>query len=152
MITLEDLTKISRQLDVSMGGMMLLVDGFAMIIFMILIYLLSKIVIEKNAQAISMTKILGYSGREISRLYILPTSLAVIVFLLISLPAVEYGMRWIFRYYVVTSIAGWIPYYLDPKIFAEMFLLGLGTYALVALLENRRLRRVPMDLALKNVE
>ncbi|MBR3587709.1 MAG: ABC transporter permease [Oscillospiraceae bacterium] len=151
-ITLEDLTKISRQLDVSMGGMMVMVDGFAMIIFMILIYLLSKIVIEKNAQAISMTKILGYSGREISRLYILPTTLAVIVFLLISLPAVEYGMRWIFRFYVVTSIAGWIPYYLDPKIFAEMFLLGIGTYALVALLENRRLRRVPMDLALKNVE
>ena len=121
-ITLEDLTKISRQLDVSMGGMMVMVDGFAMIIFMILIYLLSKIVIEKNAQAISMTKILGYSGREISRLYILPTTLAVIVFLLISLPAVEYGMRWIFRFYMVTSIAGWIPYYLDPKIFAEMFL------------------------------
>ena len=151
-ITLEDLTKISRQLNVSMGGMMVLVDGFAMIIFMILIYLLSKIVIEKNAQAISMTKILGYSGREISRLYILPTTLAVIVFLLISLPAVEHGMRWIFRFYVVTSISGWIPYYLDPKIFAEMFLLGVGTYALVALLENRRLRRVPMDLALKNVE
>ena len=136
-ITLEDLTKISRQLDVSMGGMMLL---------------LSKIVIEKNAQAISMAKILGYSGREISRLYILPTTLAVIVFLLISLPAVEYGMRGIFRFYVVTSISGWIPYYLDPKIFVEMFLLGLGTYGLVALLENRRLRRVPMDLALKNTE
>ena len=151
-ITLEDLTKISRQLDVSMGGMMLLVDGFAVIIFMILIYLLSKIVIEKNAQAISMAKILGYSGREISRLYILPTTLAVIVFLLISLPAVEYGMRGIFRFYVVTSISGWIPYYLDPKIFVEMFLLGLGTYGLVALLENRRLRRVPMDLALKNTE
>ena len=74
------------------------------------------------------------------------------MFLLISLPAVEHGMRWIFRFYVVTSISGWIPYYLDPKIFAEMFLLGVGTYALVALLENRRLRRVPMDLALKNVE
>ena len=145
-ITLEDLTKISRQLDVSMGGMMLLVDGFAVIIFMILIYLLSKIVIEKNAQAISMAKILGYSGREISRLYILPTTLAVIVFLLISLPAVEYGMRGIFRFYVVTSISGWIPYYLDPKIFVEMFLLGLGTYGLVALLENRRLRRVPITV------
>jgi putative ABC transport system permease protein len=74
------------------------------------------------------------------------------VFRLLSLPAVEYGRRWIFRFYVVTSIAGWIPYYLDPGIFPEMFLLGMGTYAVVALLENRRLRRVPMDLALKNVE
>ena len=151
-ITLEDLTKISRQLDVSMGSMMYLVDGFAVIIFMILIYLLSKIIIEKNAQAISMTKILGYSGREISHLYIMPTTLAVIFFLIITMPTVERGMRWIFRYYMVSSISGWIPYYLDPAIFGEMFMLGLGTYAIVAILENRRLQKVPMDLALKNVE
>ena len=61
-------------------------------------------------------------------------------------------MRWIFRYYMVSSISGWIPYYLDPAIFGEMFMLGLGTYAIVAILENRRLQKVPMDLALKNVE
>ena len=70
-IDLEALTKISRQLDVSMGSMMLLVDGFAIVIFMVLIYLLSKIIIEKNAQSISMVKILGYSDGEISRLYII---------------------------------------------------------------------------------
>lgn len=69
-IDLESLTKVSRQLDVSMGSMMGLVDAFAVLMFMILIYLLSKIIIEKNAQSISMVKILGYSNREISRLYI----------------------------------------------------------------------------------
>ena len=45
-----------------------LVNGFAIAIYMILIYLLSKIIIEKNAQSISMTKILGYTNGEISRL------------------------------------------------------------------------------------
>ena len=58
-IDLDALTKISRQLNVSMGSMMGLVNGFAIAIYMILIYLLSKIIIEKNAQSISMTKILG---------------------------------------------------------------------------------------------
>ena len=53
-IDLESLTKISRQLTVSMGSMMYMVDGFAIVIFMVVIYLLSKIVIEKNAQSISM--------------------------------------------------------------------------------------------------
>ena len=48
-----------------------LVNGFAIAIYMILIYLLSKIIIEKNAQSISMTKILGYTNGEISRLYII---------------------------------------------------------------------------------
>lgn len=46
--------------------MMSLVDGFAILMFVILIYLLSKIIIDKNAQAISMTKILGYTNWEIS--------------------------------------------------------------------------------------
>ena len=49
---------------------MYLVDGFAIVMFVVLIYLLSKIVIEKNAQSISMVKILGYTNREISRLYL----------------------------------------------------------------------------------
>ena len=69
-IDLNALTKISRQLDVSMGNMMGLVNGFAIAIFLVLIYLLSKIIIEKNAQSISMVKILGYNNGEISRLYI----------------------------------------------------------------------------------
>ena len=74
-IDLDALTKISRQLNVSMGSMMGLVNGFAIAIYMILIYLLSKIIIEKNAQSISMTKILGYTNGEISRLYIMSTSI-----------------------------------------------------------------------------
>ena len=41
---------------------------------MVLIYLLSKIIIEKNAQSISMVKILGYTNGEISKLYIMSTS------------------------------------------------------------------------------
>ena len=41
-VDVEDLTKISRQLDVSMGSMMNLMDGFSVIIFLVLIYLLSR--------------------------------------------------------------------------------------------------------------
>lgn len=46
-IDLESLTKISRQLDVSMGDMMGMMYGFSVIIFLVVIYLLSKVIIEK---------------------------------------------------------------------------------------------------------
>ena len=151
-IDLEALTKISRQLDVSMGSMMLLVDGFAIVIFMVLIYLLSKIIIEKNAQSISMVKILGYSDGEISRLYIISTTVVVIVFLLISLPIEYRVMEFLFRVIMMSSISGWIPLYVDSMIYVKMFLIGIGTYLVVALLEYRKIRRVAMDEALKNVE
>ena len=150
-ISIEDLTKISRQLDVSMGELMYLVDGFSVIMFLVLIYLLSKIILEKNAQSISMAKILGYTDREIGRLYILPTSIVVVVFLLASLPLETYFMAFLFRYFMM-EMTGWISFYVDPSIYTRMFALGAAAYAVVAALELRRIRRVPMGEALKNVE
>ena len=78
-IDLETLTKMTRQMKISMGGMMWLVSFFAVLIFAVLVYLLSKIIIEKNAQSISMAKILGYSKGEIARLYVMPTSIVVVL-------------------------------------------------------------------------
>ena len=151
-LDLEALTKISRQLDVSMGNMMGMVNAFAIGIYMVVIYLLSKIIIEKNAQAISMTKILGYTNGEISRLYIWPTTIVVIICLLLSLPIEKAVMNVLFREMMLTSISGWIALWIDPKIYVEMFLIGIGTYAVVAMIEYRRIKHVPMDEALKNVE
>lgn len=147
----EDLTKLSRQLDLSMGSMMLMVDGFAVIMFMVLIYLLSKIIIEKNAQSISMVKILGYTNGEISRLYIVSTAVIVTVFLLVSLP-VEYAVVKQIFLWLMQNMKGWITFYVDPVIYVKMFLLGIGTYAVVAALEYRKIRQVPLGEALKNVE
>ena len=151
-VDLDALTKISRQLDVSMGSMMGMVNGFAIMIYMVLIYLLSKIIIEKNAQSISMVKILGYTNGEISRLYILSTSMVVVLCLLVSLPIETSVMKVLFREMMLSSISGWITLWIDPMIYVQMFAAGIITYGIVALLEFRRVKNVPMDEALKNVE
>ena len=151
-IDLDALTKISRQLSVSMGSLMGMVNLFAVAIYMILIYLLSKIIIEKNAQSISMTKILGYTNGEISRLYILSTSIVIVLCLLISLPIETTIMEVLFREMMLQSISGWIALWIDPIIYVQMFVIGLVTYAVVALLEYRKIRKVPMGEALKNAE
>ena len=151
-IDLESLTKISRQLDVSMGDMMGMMYGFSVIIFLVVIYLLSKVIIEKNAQSISMTKILGYTNGEISRLYILSTSLVVVFCLLLSLPVERQIMEVLFREMMLSSISGWITMWVDPMIYVKMTAIGIAAYAVVAVLEFRRIRHVPMDEALKNVE
>lgn len=151
-VDLEALTKVSRQLTVSMGGMMNLINGFAIGIFIVLIYLLSKIIIEKNAQSISMAKILGYTNGEIGKLYIWSTTIVVVICLLLSLPIEKAIMGVVFREMMLSSVSGWIALWIDPKIYLKMFLIGIGTYAVVSLLEYRRIRRIPMDEALKNAE
>ncbi len=151
-VDLEALTKVSRQLTVSMGSMMNLVKGFAIGIFIVLIYLLSKIIIEKNTQSISMAKILGYTNGEIGKLYIWSTTIVVVICLLLSLPIEKAIMGVVFREMMLSSVSGWIALWIDPKIYLKMFLIGIGTYAVVSLLEYRRIRRIPMDKALKNAE
>lgn len=140
-VDLDALTKISRQLDVSMGSMMEMVNGFAIMIYMVLIYLLSKIIIEKNAQSISMVKILGYTNWEISRLYILSTTIVVVICLLVSFPAERAVMEVLFREMMLSSISGWITMWVNPMIYVQMFGAGMVAYAVVALLEFCKIKR-----------
>lgn len=150
-VDLNALTKLSRQLDKSMGSMMNLLNVFAVGIFIVLIYLLSKIIIEKNAQSISMIKILGYNNGEVARLYILSTSIMVVIGTLLSIPLDEIVLREIFRI-MMMEMTGWMELYVDPVIYAKIFGIGILTYAVVAVLEYRKIQKVPMDEALKNVE
>ena len=151
-IDLDQLTKVSRQLMVSMGASMGLVNGFAVMIFFVVVYLLSKMIIEKNAQSISMTKILGYNGSEIARLYLLSTTVVVVLCLVISLPIEVYVMKFLFRAVMMESMTGWIEMWVSPTLYPRMLAVGLATYAVVAVLEYRRIICVPMDEARKNVE
>ena len=151
-IEYDALTKISRQLTVSMGSMMGLVNGFAIMIFVVVVYLLSKMIIDKNAQSISMAKILGYSGSEIARLYLLSTTVVVVLCLAVSLPIEVYIMRLLFHAILLESMTGWISLWVSPTLYPRMMAAGLISYAVVAVLEYRRICHVPMDEALKNVE
>ena len=150
-ITEDDLTKVSRQLDVSMGEMFQLINIFAVVLFALLIYLLTKLIIEKNANAISMVKILGYENREINSLYLTSTTWVVILSILLSLLLSTWTIYGIYGY-LMSSFSGWLTLYLKPAVYPEMFAMGMGAYVLVALLQFRRIKKIPMDVALKNVE
>lgn len=148
----ESLTRVSRQLMISMGNLMYMVDGFSVIMFIVLIYILSKLIIERNVQSISMAKILGYSKKEIATLYIIPTAIVVVASLLISYPILSYVMVGIFRVMLKKMMSGWMVIWLDPSAYVKMFLMGIITYAVVAIIEYRKIGKIPMNEALKNVE
>ncbi len=148
----ESLTRVSRQLMISMGNLMYMVDGFSVIMFIVLIYLLSKLIIERNVQSISMVKILGYSKKEIAALYIVPTALVVVLSHLISYRILSYVMVGIFRVMLKQMMSGWMVIWLDPSVYVKMFLMGIMTYGVVAVIEYRKIGKIPMSEALKNAE
>lgn len=147
----DDLTKTSRQLKVSMGNVMNLILIFGAVMFIMMIYLLSKIIIEKNALSISMAKILGYSNKEINRLYITSTSIVTIFSMLATLPICNVLMDKICAY-IFMSYPGYFAYYVPGGIFGEIFGIGVASYLVVVWLQMKKIRRIPMSEALKNVE
>lgn len=78
-LTERDFTKMADQLDHSMGSYMSYFQILCILLSAVMIYLLTKLIIEKNENAISMTKILGYENGEIARLYLMSTTIVLLV-------------------------------------------------------------------------
>lgn len=150
-ITEDDLTKTSRQLKLSMGEVMNLFLVFGVIMSVLLIYLLSKIIIEKNTVSISMTKILGYTEREVVGLYVTPTTIVVILSILLTIPVCNGIMKSLCSI-VFSSYPGYFPYFVTPDTYVKMIALAVTSYAVVLVLQMRGVKRIPKSEALKNVE
>ena len=150
-ITKSELTKVSRQLENSMGGSFKMVEVFAIILYMVLIYLLSKIVIEKNATSISMVKVLGYSNREISKLYIVSTTVVVVLSVILSLPIANVVINSLYRT-MMMDFTGWLPLTIEPILYIKMIVFGIAFYAFVAIVQFYKIKKIPMDQVLKRVE
>ena len=151
-ITLKDLTKVSDQLHVSIGSMTSLFQHFGVVMFLLLMFIMSKQIIEKNSQSISMTKILGFRNGEIGGLYIVATSIIVLLSLLISIPLVNGVLRWIFSSYIYTAMTGYLPFIVSSSCYIKMFLMGVACYLFVGVFQLRKIGKISKSDALKNVE
>ena len=98
-----------------------------------------------------MVKILGYTDSEVGRLYIMSTSIMVVASVLISVFLSKGVIIYLWRAIVATRMSGWIRIYFDKIIYIKMILLSLAAFAAVAMLEMRKIKRIPMTDALKNV-
>lgn len=150
-ITKDDMIKFSRQLDVSMGNTFYMVNVFSVILYLLLMYLLSKLIIEKNSSSISMVKILGYNNYEIGRLYIIATSIVVVISVALSIPISVLVMKGLFRV-MMSEYTGWFSFYINPKVYLEIFLSGVLSYVVIAALQLFKIKKIPLDEALKNME
>ena len=146
-----DLVVIADQLDDSMGIVFPIMGSFATLLYMMLIYMLSKLILEKNAKSISMAKILGYSGREIGKLYISSTAFVVMVSLIVTLPLSAFFMKWIYGLFML-RMHGWLTFFVAPSTYIKMLAIGIASYFVISSLQYIRIRKIPMGEALKNNE
>lgn len=150
-ITKDDMMTMARQLDHSMGGFADYISWACLIMGVLIMYLLTKIIIEKNAISISMVKVLGYTNSEINSLYVRLTTVVTIV---LTVAAAFLGLliiRYAFRF-VMYGMEGWLDLFISPMGVVKMILIVLAAYIVVSYLDMRHIKKIPLTEALKNVE
>ena len=150
-LTPADMDKIVAQMEDSMGDMGSMMVIVAVLIFIILMYLLTKVVIDHSARSISYMKVFGYRAGEINRLYLNSITTTVVVSLVACLPI----LFWILGMVVKVAFADYSGNFviaIEPGYILQDIALGVVSYAVVALLHMRRIKRVPLALALKAQE
>ncbi len=150
-VTTKDMVKLGDQMSSSFSQMAPLCLGISIIIYLVLMYLLTKIVIDKNAIHISFMKVFGYEENEIRKLYLTSTTLVVITSLLVTLPLVKITMYKCFEL-VLIKISGYIPIYVPTYLYLKIVLIGLISYFAINYLHVKRINRIEMSDALKNKE
>lgn len=150
-MTSKDMMKVADQLDHSMGSYMTYFQYVCFIGAAIILWLLTKMIIEKNERSISMAKILGYENGEIASLYLIPTAIVVFLseFLAIYLGFTLMAFFWKL---IMMQMSGWFAFVMPVSGFVKEFLLVFAAYLLITVFDVLRIRRVPKVLALKNME
>lgn len=146
--TPDDMIKVADQMISSFSKVVYLVIGIALLVFFVVMYLLTKTVLDRSARSISYMKVFGYRNREVNKLYLTPLTVMVIVSLILSLPLVLLLVTNIFKSMLLSYPGNFIIEF-SPSMLGECLLLGFVTYLVVAFLHVRHIRRIPLALALK---
>lgn len=150
-ITRDDMTSAADQLMVSFKEMIQIITIFSIGIYLVLMYLLTKVVIDKNAVHISFMKVFGYQDGEIRKLYLRTTTITVIVSLLVCIPLEIMAFK-IMLVYALSRIEGYLEFYLPLYVYIQVVLTGVVSYFVINAFHIRKIRNIPISVALKNRE
>ena len=143
-----DMDKIGKQMRSSMGSIANFIVYLSVFIYLILMYLLTKTVIDGSARSISYMKVFGYRDREIKRFYVSAITICVLVSLVVSMPLVIEAISALV-YLVFMNYSGNFVIQVPMAQLLKVMAMGSATYAAVALFHIHRIKRVPMAIALK---
>lgn len=150
-LTRNDVVKIWEQVTSSFGQMIPIMTTVSIIIYLVVMYILTKLVMDRNATNMSFLKVMGYDDKEISKLYLKASAIVVVISLIICAPFSYYLMDVLFKFAFMrftSYIEMYMPYYLHIVV----FVVGLLVYSLVNFILNRSIKKVDLGESLKESE
>ena len=151
MISREDLLSATDQMMDTFDSVILYINIFSVLIYVVILYIMTKVVIEKNAIPISYMKVFGYKPFEIHKLYLSTTTIVVFTSLIVCIPL----EIWLFKEVLIllsSLIDGYISFYLPVSVYIAIVVIGIVAYLFINMLHVASVKKIPMTEALKNRE
>lgn len=150
-ITRDDMLGAADQMIDSFSTVILFINIFSVVVYLVIMYIMTKLVIDKNALSISYMKVFGYEGREIRKLYLTATTFVVVVSLIVCIP-LEIALFKGTLVFLSSMIEGYIKFYLPTYVYFEIVIIGIVVYMCINALHMYDVKKIPMTEALKNRE
>ncbi|MBE6050203.1 MAG: ABC transporter permease [Clostridium sp.] len=147
----EDMTKLGNQMLLSFGEINIVCIIVAVLVYISLMYIMIKIVMDKNALYMSYMKVFGYDDEEIRKLYLNSTTIVVILSLIIGLPLEEYSAKACMDIAFVKT-SGYLEIVIPSYVYILIIIIGVFSYALINYMNVKRIKKISMTEALKSRE
>lgn len=150
--TKTDVKKAAGIFSDIMHGMILTIGGVSVLIFIVVMYLMMKVMIDRSSFNIALIKIFGYRNKEVKKMYLDGNFYIITIGALISIPLTKWIMDVAYEPAFVPNIACGIdksfPFWMYLAIFAGILIL----YFIINHLLIRRIRKMVPAEVLKNRE
>ena len=150
-VSKENVEESSQIFTDMMGPMVVMLVAISALIFMIVMYLMMKVMIDRSAFSISLMKVFGYRRREIRRLYLDGNFYVILLGALICVPLVKWSMDLVYPYCIANVAIG-----MDLKFTPQIYIMIYGgiwlCYMVINFLLVGRLNKLVPAEVLKNRE
>ena len=149
--TKADVERSSKVFTELMTGMIVTLIGAAAVIFVVVMYLMMGVMIDRSSFGISLLKTFGYSRKDVKKLYLDGNAITIAISAVICLPLSKLVMDQIFPAFVPNIACGInlnFEWYFYPALFVAVMLIYLLTSTFLV----RKLNRITPAEVLKNRE
>lgn len=150
-VSKENVEESSQIFTDMMGPMVVMLVAISALIFMIVMYLMMKVMIDRSAFSISLMKVFGYRRREIRRLYLDGNFYVILLGALICVPLAKWSMDLVYPY-CIANVAIGMDIRFTPQIYIMIYGGILLCYMVINFLLVGRLNKLVPAEVLKNRE
>ena len=147
-VTRSDLVKINEQMTQAFSQLLPVLTSVSIAIYLVVLYILTRLVTDRNAISMSFLKVMGYTAKEIRSLYLHATTLVVLASLTAALPLCNIALRYLMKF-AFMKFTGNLSVYIPGYVYFLVFVTGGVAYLFIKALLTRRIEQMELGYPLK---